>query len=418
MTIKLEAWGETIEQFGAEQARALAETGLVTVQIHEPPDSWRLRADSRIGIVAGDGWEVRVSPALEVPKLMFLLGYAADPSGWRDAIAAFSADPDLFAAIASGFAFHAERALSPAPIRGYITAEDQSTTLRGRLRFPDQIARWPGLPIPLEISYDDYTDDIAENRLVRGAAELLLRFPRIPVLARKRLLRVRATLEEVAPAAPGPDVESPEVTRLNDRYGAALKLAELILRSTSITTLEGQVSSVAFVFDMNKVFEDFLSAVLQRALQRRGGQVRLQYGREHLDLQRRIRLIPDISWWHGNTCAGVVDAKYKPLEDARFPNADAYQMLAYCTAFGLSHGYLVYARDALKNDRQHRVRNGDVTIDVRTIDVELEPDLLLDQVDQLARRIVAARHASVAQTPKAAAASMARRAGSVGSARQ
>jgi integrase-like protein len=37
-----------------------------------------------------------------------------------------------------------------------------------------------------------------------------------------------------------------------------------------ITTLEGQVRSVAFVFDMNKVFEDLLSAVLQRALQRRG----------------------------------------------------------------------------------------------------------------------------------------------------
>ncbi len=115
MTIKLEAWGDTIEEFGAEQARELAKTGLVTVQIHEPPDSWRLKADSRIGIVAGEGWEVRVDPALEIPKLMFLLGYAADPRGWRDAIAAFSADPDLFAAIASGFAFHAERALMGFP---------------------------------------------------------------------------------------------------------------------------------------------------------------------------------------------------------------------------------------------------------------------------------------------------------------
>jgi hypothetical protein len=75
-----------------------------------------------------------------------------------------------------------------------------------------------------------------------------------------------------------------------------------------------------------------------------------------------------------------IDAKYMPLEDAHFPNADAYQMLAYCTAFGLSHGYLVYARDALEHDRQHRVRNGDVTIDARAIDVELEPDLLLDRL--------------------------------------
>lgn len=141
-------------------------------------------------------------------------------------------------------------------------------TLRGRLRFADQIARWPGLPIPLELSYDDYTADVAENQILRGATELLLRFPRVPVLARRRLFGIRAALEEVHPTAPSHDVRSPTITRLNDRYGAALALAELILRCSSITSAGGRVKSVSFVFDMNKVFEDFISFALRSALER------------------------------------------------------------------------------------------------------------------------------------------------------
>ena len=117
-----------------------------------------------------------------------------------------------------------------------MTVDERSPALRGRLRIADQIART--LPLPLELTYDDYTVDVAENRMLRGAAELLLRFPRVPKPPAMRLLRVRATLEEVTPAR-GP-TRAPEITRLNERYAPALRLAELILSSASITTERGR----------------------------------------------------------------------------------------------------------------------------------------------------------------------------------
>ena len=40
----------------------------------------------------------------------------------------------------------------------------------------------------------------------------------------------------------------------------------------------------------------------------------------------------------------VIDAKYKAEKPAGYPNADLYQMLAYCTALRLSDGHLVYAK--------------------------------------------------------------------------
>jgi 5-methylcytosine-specific restriction enzyme subunit McrC len=138
---------------------------------------------------------------------------------------------------------------------------------------------------------------------------------------------------------------------------------------------------------MNKVFEDFLSAALGVALERRCGRVQLQYPRRHLDEADRLRLKPDITWWHAGTCRAVIDAKYKALEVSGIPNADAYQMLAYCIAFGLDSGYLVYAKDTGQELLEHVVRDSEIMIRVRSIDVEREPAEVLSQIHALADEI-------------------------------
>jgi 5-methylcytosine-specific restriction enzyme subunit McrC len=387
MELELEAWGSRPIDLPETVAMAIARSGLVDVRAEAPPHRWRLLTDARVGVLEVAGCTVRVRPRLAIPRLMFLLSYAADPKGWRRVGPLFGLEDELFAAVVHGFAVHAERALSPAPLRGYVGVEDRALTLRGRLRVGDQIARHPGLPLPLEITYDDHMADVPENQLVRGAAELLLRLHGIPQTARRRLLRVRAALEDVEPTRPSPAVRAPARTRLNERYAGALALAELILRGTSITTTAGGRSSVEFLFDMNKVFEDFISASLSTALERHGGRVTAQHSGTTLDEGRNVRLIPDLTWWAQSQCRAIIDAKYKSIADARTPNADVYQMLAYCTAFGLDRGHLVYARDAGEHSREHVIRNVGTQVHVHAIDVEREPAVVLGQVEDLATAI-------------------------------
>jgi 5-methylcytosine-specific restriction enzyme subunit McrC len=201
------------------------------------------------------------------------------------------------------------------------------------------------------------------------------------------LRRIRSTLEAVGTVPIPFRDESPEITRLNKHYAPALALAALVLKGSSITSGVGDITSVGFIFDMNTVFEDFLSAALTDALERVGGRVRLQYQSRFLDEERKLRLKPDITWWEGPNCRGIIDAKFKQLHDERFPNADAYQMLAYCTAFGLSDGFLVYAQDEEQRPRDHHMKDRQTRIRVRTVDVEKEPARLLTDVEQLAAEI-------------------------------
>ena len=384
----LEAWTRAERRLSPGHAAALAETGVVRVSPLGEPDLWRLEPDSRIGVLVGDGWEVRIKPRLDIPCLYFLLAYAFDRDGWRNHEADFSQAKDVVSALAAGFALHAERALHRGVLRGYVHVDEQRHDLRGRVRFADQLARVPGMALPLEVSYDDFVVDILENRLVRTAAEVLLRLPRLPPRVRTRLMRIRALLEDVAILTNPRSAQAPPITRLNERYSAALALAELILRATSLNAERGEISSSSFIFDMNQVFEDFLTRALEDALRHRGGWLRPQF-RTHLAEGRALTVKPDITWWRNGRCRAVVDAKYKAIANDVMPNGDAYQMLAYCISLGIRRGFLVYAKQAGERATDYVIRRHGYVLSVRAVDVELGPRALLAQVDRLAREIVA-----------------------------
>ena len=198
MILTLRAWSRLPVRLPAGLAAEVKQSNLVDVRLIAAPDHWELVSDSSVGVVVGSDWELRVEPKIEIPQLLFLVAYAHSQDGWRDIMAGFGRESQLLDAVASGFAVHCERAIERGLLRGYVHYEESRPDLRGRIRFADQIARNPGLPLPLELSYDDFTADVHENRLLRTALEVLLRLPRIPSRARIRLLGVRAALGDVA----------------------------------------------------------------------------------------------------------------------------------------------------------------------------------------------------------------------------
>jgi 5-methylcytosine-specific restriction enzyme subunit McrC len=328
-----------------------------------------------------------VRPRLRIPQLLFLLGYAHDPAGWRRQRAAFGHTEGLLGAMAEGFSHLGLQALERGVLHGYVLREDQVVQLRGRLRFAEQIARAGGMPLPTHVAYDDFTSDVLENRMLLTSALVLLRLPRITRSARRRLMRIRSVLLEVAPLSDWRDVAAPPITRLNYRYGPALRLAEIVLRAASLTDARGDALSTTFVFDMNDIFEDFLTVAFREAMRAHGGSVKAQHAELALDEGGELGLRPDLTWWVDGVCRAVLDAKYKAIDAGVMRNGDAYQMLAYCIAYGLPRGHLVYARDSGEVSRTHVVGGSGHRIVVSAIDVEQEPEAVLSEVAALAAAV-------------------------------
>jgi 5-methylcytosine-specific restriction enzyme subunit McrC len=143
---------------------------------------------------------------------------------------------------------------------------------------------------------------------------------------------------------------------------------------------------VGFVINMAKVFEDFVCVALGNELRQIHGRTGTQVS-TYLDHDQEVRMRPDLVWYadDGSPCA-VVDAKYKAEKPSGFPDADLYQMLAYCTALNLPIGHLVYAKGN-EHGCTHHVLGADVVVRAHTLDLDRPPTAVLHAVSHLAETI-------------------------------
>ena len=112
--------------------------------------------------------EVRPKERLGLDRLLFLLGYAGDQGFRGDSVAAVE-EADLWSALAESLAQLADRALCRGVLQGYLTVDESLRTVKGRIRISDQISRRPGMLVSLEVSYDEFTEDIARTASCGGA---------------------------------------------------------------------------------------------------------------------------------------------------------------------------------------------------------------------------------------------------------
>jgi 5-methylcytosine-specific restriction enzyme subunit McrC len=378
----------------AEDAAILGRTQALTVlpsMTHS--GAWDLAASHYVGVVQAGQTEVRITPKVPMRNLLFLLGYARDPSGWREIEALFEEVEDLVPALATAFEFQTRRALRQGVLKGYVTLDEALPLVRGRIRSSDQMVRRRGVPLPVELTFDEFSPDILENRMLLTATRVLLGLHGLPPFLRPRLKHLASRFDGVTSLAVRRPVPTVVFTRLNERYRAALTLAALILQGRATGDEVGTRQAVSFLFDMNRVFEDFMTAALSPHLTDRGVRVEAQSA-NYLDEAGKISIRPDLSWWSGPRCLGVADIKYKSLSLADLPNPDVYQLLAYCVAYTVPKGFLIYAAGNEVPDL-HRVRNLGVEIEVVAVDLGLRPAPLIASLETLASRIMAGEQTQI-----------------------
>lgn len=355
---------------------------------------YTLRPSSVVGAVEVGGLSVIIKPKIGVGQLVSLACYAM--GGGRKGLVEFGGDfayaeetalPEF---LARAFADAAEKAFARGLLRGYVAREEALQTIRGRIRFDDQIRRRFGLPLPVEVRYDEFTDDILSNRLVKAANRLLRRAGPLSPGTRRRLGRIDALLDGVSLCGyPRNAVPEVKFDRLNGHYEAVVALARLVLRYGAHEAERGDVRASGFTMDMNAVFQEFVTAALREKL----GLPSCMFGERwvnSLDVEEKIGLEPDLVWQEGGSCVFVGDAKYKRIpnrehgeRDDRASNADLYQILAYATALDLPGGMLVYA-EGEANEATYTVRHAGKRLQVVALNLSGTLDAVLARVGEIA----------------------------------
>ena len=389
ITLKEWDWKESVSLTGAEHDALRQAVPLDAVErVIGTENQYRLRPGSHIGAVTVGDLSVLIEPKIGIRQVLALACYAIGNGTvkFQTEDFGFHQEDALHDFLAIALAFQASKAFARGLLHGYRTEEEALYTVRGRIRFDEQLRRRFGIPLPVEVRYDEFTDDVLPNQLVKAAAYRLGRTRLRSSRARRELGWLAAMLEEVS-LVEFPPINVPAVRydRLNEHYRNVVELSRLILRHGAFESGRGTVRASGFLMDMNVVFQEFVTVALREALGLSPA-VFSERSIDSLDSGGRIHLRPDLTWWDGRSCVFVGDAKYKKITHASVPNADLYQLLAYATALDLPGGLLIYAQGEAES-REYRVRHAGKRLEVAALDISGNLDETLARVRGLSEMV-------------------------------
>ena len=231
--------------------------------------AYHLTPGATVGAVEIGDLSVLIEPKIGIRQLLSMACYAMGAYKSQDRrLFDFKEEETLPDTLALALSAAARRAFSRGLLHDYLTREEALYTIRGRIRFDDQIRRRFGIPMPIEVRYEEFTDDILANRLVKAAAARLggMRLRSQPARSGSGMDRGYAG-QYLAGGVPawgrtGRPLRPPQRALSRD----VVELSRLILRHSSFESGRGKVRATGFLMDMNVVFQEFVTVALREAL--------------------------------------------------------------------------------------------------------------------------------------------------------
>lgn len=292
-------------------------------------------------------------------NLLYMLETAGYLSTREYALAPFSESrADWFEILTRLFTEHLLDEWQRGAYRTYQIFEQTLPVLKGKWLISSQLKR-PGSGHIFDVTYDEFTADNKLNHLFRFTVERLWQLSQDKV-NHQRLTELRHWMDEVTllPRMTAADADPAQLTRLNERFRPLLNLARLFLDGGTLQMVAGDISSFAFVFDMNQLFEAFVANTIRRyrhdilgeqladcdvLIQSRSANLFLAY----YGTRQVFQVRPDLVVRRNRTeFPLLIDTKYKRLnsDDLKLgiSHADFYQMHAYAHRYDSPRVVLIY----------------------------------------------------------------------------
>ncbi|HSH03756.1 MAG TPA: hypothetical protein VLL52_14670 [Anaerolineae bacterium] len=307
-----------------------------------------LRAKHYVGTIVLDDRRIIIKPKVPASNLFYMLTYAYDLVNFRQEISQLEVGDDLFEFVVIIFLQQVEQLIRQGIQQGYVKQETNQNFLRGRLLLAPHLQKNVVKVHHFYQRFSQFTVDIDENRILKYTLERLLKLDYRQVDLRLHIRRVLSAFSGVSwqPITPY-DCEQVQYTRLNRRYQTAIQLSRLLIQNLSLESGEGQISAAAYLFDMNKLFEQFIGSFLAEYFTKYPAWSVTLQEEIWLDSQGGEKGYPDIVLRYRNQPHIILDVKYKKFKKRPERN-DLNQMFVYCHTLNVHHGIFVYANSSVE----------------------------------------------------------------------
>lgn len=269
--------------------------------------------------------------------------------------------------------------------RKYVAQEGDLPVLRGSLDIARQFTRHTVNPGILACRFDELSPDIELNRIMKATLIHLSKLSR-SLWNLQRIQELSFIYAEISVVAVNQiKWDHLVLDRTNRGWRELLQLAKLFLSNQFQTTSTGSLQGMSLLFDMNRLFEEYIGRLISRALAQTDYTVRLQGGGEYCltvceDNRKIFRTKPDILIQYNQQVTHVIDTKWKrisgQIDDKKrgISQSDVYQMMAYSQLYQAPRLTLLYPHynDLHSEDGVHerfRIAGRNSILEAASIDV-------------------------------------------------
>ncbi|MFJ7928995.1 McrC family protein [Peribacillus sp. NPDC096448] len=270
----------------------------------------------------------------------------------------------------------------------YYEVENNLGVYKGKMLFSQQIKHNTVHKERFYVRYDEFGLNRAENRLIKSTLMKLLK-QSISADNVKEIRKLLVNFELVEPSKNyDKDFASVKIDRNTKDYESIITWSKVFLYNRSFTTFEGNSFGKALLFQMDKVFEAYVSHNLKKYIASEW-EVSLQDKGYYL-FEKRFALRPDIVLRHQNESRIIIiDTKWKVLTNTPNNNygtsqGDMYQMYAYAKKYETNEIWLIYPmNDEMENGQDIQFNSDDgVQVKVFLLDCHQIESSLLHLISQ------------------------------------
>ena len=254
----------------------------------------------------------------------------------------------------------------------YITMQDNLSVLKGKYLINENL-KYNFTKNKIYCEYDEFSPNNSLNQFFMYAIKYLQKF----VKDKKLLKQCELIFDEVEYKSVDINkLDRIHFNRLNQRFKTSFEIAILLLKQ-SIPLFSQDKKSFAFLFDMNALFEKFISRMVKEL----DNNVKIQ----NQDNFNDLILKPDIILKNQ-----IIDTKYKKIKSIEdIKQSDKLQVFAYGVNYRVDNVILLYPRylDDIKYDLVLGKDDKKVELKIRSIDLDFSGNEYKEYVEEIKLRV-------------------------------
>lgn len=294
-------------------------------------------------------------------NLFTLLSMAGLIPFYKSGLSEYGKENDFFEFLISLFLNDLETNMGSNFHHEYVYKNDDLTHIKGKLHYRKQAEKLPSQLHTFSCIYDEFSIDNPLNRLIKATLRKISEVCKKED-NKKRAFHFCSLMHEIKDIQITASYFSKlHFNRLNEKFKEIVEFCYLILFGSTYSIEQGQYQYYALVFDMNLVFEKYVTKLLRNSLDEFAFdyQNNIYLASDHETsfhyVRNKKRLIPDIIVRKGNKSLGIIDTKYKlDLSNGYISHSDTYQMMAYCVANESDKAILLYPKLPFQSEIKER----------------------------------------------------------------